>query len=302
MYQKWTGKSLGNGFLQFLLRGVVKYGGRHIAYFISYFVVAVYTFIPSIRKKASFYLKRRFESASAVELFFHTYKLNFTLAKILIDRAVFGIKGKISIISSRQNQQLCRDLIAQGKGLIIITAHCGCWQMAMSAFDFMEGDKYVVYRRNKEDVDKHVHELSGKKATVNFIDPAGFGGGGIEIMAALSKKSIICMMGDRTFGSEDNKIEVGFLGGKIDVPYTVYRIAGAMGTPVAIIFFPYENAGRVDSIIADTFFVEEKGPNSQNYLNEAQKFIKSLENFCKLYPYQFFNYYDAWKQNKSEEK
>ncbi|MDR1194961.1 MAG: hypothetical protein LBL00_00615 [Endomicrobium sp.] len=301
MSQKWTGKSLGNGFLQFLLRSAVKYGGRHVAYFISYFVVAIYTIIPSIRKKASFYLKRRFKSHGAVKMFFHTYKLNLTLAKILIDRAVFGIKGDITIISSKQDQQLCRDLLAKGKGLVIITAHCGCWQIAMSAFDFMEGKKYVVYHRTKKDVDKHVHELSGSASPVNFIEPAGFAGGSIEIMAALHNKGIVCMMGDRTFGSGDNKVEVDFLGGKIDVPYSVYRIAAAVGAPVAVIFFPYRG-GYVDSVITDAFFVENKGQKPQNYLNEAQKFIKSLEGFCEKYPYQFFNYYDSWKQNQPEEK
>jgi predicted LPLAT superfamily acyltransferase len=159
----------------------------------------------------------------------------------------------------------------------------------------MEGDKYIIYHRSKEDIDKHAHELSGEKPPVNFIDPAGFGGGSVEIVSALSKNGIVCMMGDRTFGSGDNRIEVNFLGGKIDVPYGIYRIAGAMGTPVAVIFFPRGGAGKVDSVIADAFFVEDKGAKAQSYLNEAQKFIKSLEKFCGVYPYQFFNYYDMWK-------
>ena len=163
---------------------------------------------------------------------------------------------------------------------------------AMSCFDFMEGDKYVIYHKSKEDIDKHAHELSGKESPVKFIDPAGFGGGAVEIISALSDKAIVAMMGDRTFGSLNNKVEVCFLGAKTEVPYGIYKIAAALGTPVVIIFFPRAGAGKVDSVIAGSFFVSDKGQKAENYLNEVQKFIKSLENFCGKYPYQFFNFYD----------
>jgi predicted LPLAT superfamily acyltransferase len=291
MPQNWTGKSLGNNFFQFLLRFFVKYGGRHAAYFISYFVVLVYTLIPSVRKKASFYVKRRFGGKNQ---FSNAYKLNLSFAKILIDRAAFGIRGDIDIISSQEDRRLCQDLLAKGKGLIIITAHCGCWQTAMSAFDFIEGAKYVVYHRVKGDVDKHAHELSGNKAPVKFIEPAGFGGGSIEIMSALQNKGVVCFMGDRAYGAKNGSLSADFLGGKIRVPFGVYRIAAALGTPVAVIFFPYRGNGKVDSVISQTFFVEDKGAKAGAYLKEAEKFIQSLEDFAGKYPYQFFNYYDMW--------
>ena len=297
MSQKWTGKSLGNRFFQFWLRFFVKYGGRHIAYFISYFVVLAYVLSPSIRKKTSFYLKRRFNGKN---LFINAYKLNLVFAKILIDRAVFGIRGDIDIVSSKEDQQLCKDLLAKGKGLIIITAHCGCWQMAMSAFDFIKGDKYVVYHRTKEDVDKHAHELSGSKAPVNFIEPAGFGGGSIEVMSALQNKGVVCFMGDRTYGAKNNSLPVDFLGGKIEVPYSIYRIAAALETPVAVIFFPYKGNGKIDSIISQTFFVEDKGAKAENYLKEAGKFAQSLQEFVEKYPYQFFNYYNLWTGDSND--
>ncbi|AKL98316.1 lysophospholipid acyltransferase family protein [Endomicrobium proavitum] len=297
MVQKWTGKSLGSRFFQNLLGIFIKYGGRWTAYFVLYPIVLFYTFLPSVRIKASFYLKHRFPNSGKISLWFKTYKLNFTFGKILIDRAVLGIRGDIKIISSKKDQQLCRDLVAQGKGLIIISAHCGCWQAAMSSFDFLEGEKYVVYHRSKKDVDKHAHELSGKQSLVQFIDPNGFGGGTIEIMSVLAKKGIVCMMGDRTFGGKigkENFIKVDFLGGKINIPFSIYRIAGATGVPIAVIFFPYQGSGKVDSLIPAAFFVEDKGHARENYFQEAQKFIQSLEEFTKKYPYQFYNYYDMW--------
>jgi len=294
--QNWTGKSLGSSFFQNLLGFFIKYGGKYIAYFILYFVVIFYTLLPSVRRKASFYLKRRFPESSALELFFHTYKLNLTFGKILTDRAILGIRGESEVVSSEADKQLCRDLLAKGKGLIILTAHCGCWQAAMSSFDFLPEEKYVLYHKSREDVDKHAHELSGKKSPVKFIDPASFGGGLIETLAVLQKKAILCAMADRTFGDKVNSVEVDFLCGKIDAPFGIYRIAAAQETPIAVIFFPYKGSGKIDSVIADIFYVEDKGGRLvNNYLKEVEKFAKSLEKFTREYPYQFFNYYNMWK-------
>ncbi|MDR3244173.1 MAG: hypothetical protein LBT79_05435 [Elusimicrobiota bacterium] len=293
MVQKWTGKSRSNNLFQSLLRFFVKYGGRLIAYVFLYFVAAFYTALPSIRQNAGYYIKRRF-SSGFLKTVLNIYKLNFVFGKILIDRAAFGLRGEIDIISSPKDKQLCKDLLKKGKGLIIITAHCGCWQMAMSAFDFIENDKFVVYHRSQEDIDKHVHELSGSKSCVKFIEPANFDGGSVEIMSALQKNSVVSIMGDRVFGGKRNSVKSKFLGAKIELSVSIYRIAAVLGSPIAVIFFPYGGRGKVDSFIAQSFYVSDKGQNPQNYFEQAQKFADSLELFTKKYPYQFFNYFDMW--------
>jgi lauroyl/myristoyl acyltransferase len=200
----------------------------------------------------------------------------------------------MEILSSPKDMQECKDLHAKNKGLIIITAHAGAWQSAMSSFDFMEGDKYVLYKKTHEDIDKHAHEHGALKQTVKFIDPSFYGGGAVEIMNALEKNAVLCVMGDREFGSPKNRVAVPFLGRDISVPGSIYRIAGAAGAPVAIIFFPFKGMGKLDSVIADTFYVEDRGANIANYKEYALRFGKALENFVKQHPYQYFNFYDVW--------
>jgi len=294
--QNWTGKSLGSSFFQNILGFFIKYGGKYVAYFILYFVVIFYTSLPSVRKKASFYLNRRFPDSSALARFVRVYKLNLTFGKILTDRAILGIRGESEVVSSEADKQLCRDLLAKGKGLIILTAHCGCWQMAMSSFDFLPEEKYVIYHKSREDVDKHAHELSGKESPVKFIDPAGFAGGSIEVLAALQKNAIVCAMADRVFGDKSNSVEVDFMGGKIKIPFSIYKIAAAFETPIAVIFFPYKGGGKIDSVISDVFYSKTKGARrAGDYLEDAERFARALEGFTQKYPYQFFNYYNMWE-------
>ncbi|MDR1952789.1 MAG: lysophospholipid acyltransferase family protein [Elusimicrobiota bacterium] len=296
MVQKWTGKSRSKSFFHTIQIIFIKIGARSAAYFFLYFIAAFYTLLPSIRKNSSYYLKKRFSSDGKLKIFFRIYKLNLTFGKILMDRAVFGVKGDIKIISSAANKEKCRDLYLQNKGLIILTAHCGSWQSAMSAFDFIEAEKFVVYHRSKEDIDKHVHELSQKSSPINFIDPQNNYGGSVEIMAALQRGAIVCMMGDRTFGGKNNALLVNFFGEKAAFPFSIYRIAAALKIPIAVIFFPYRGRGKIDSFIADTFFVEDKGRKAENYFDEVRHFALLLEDFCMEYPYQFYNYFNMWEE------
>lgn len=289
----WTGASTASRFKHQIFYTLIKVGGRRAAYILLYAVAAFYACVPAFRRGAYPYITRRFGPKNK---FINCYKLFLTFGKTLVDRAVLGITGEIEILSSEADQELVRRLQAKGKGLIIITAHAGCWAGAMSSFDFIGGEKYVLYKRVKEDVDKQAHEHGRKKQTVNFIDPSSYGGGSFEMLAALEKNGIVCIMGDREFGSPKNRIAAQFLGADIKVPGSVYRIAAASGAPVIIIFFPFKGAGRLDSVIADHFYVEDAGPRINAYAPYAARYVGALENFVKEYPYQYFNFYDVWRQ------
>ena len=297
MADNWTGASVASSFKHKIFYFLIKTGGRYCAYLLLYFVVASYAIVPKFRRKAYPYIEKRFGKLNFFSKFWHCYKLFLSFGKTLVDKAVFGILGKIEILSSQQDRDLCTDLYNQGKGLIFITAHCGAWQSAMAAFDFIKADKYVLYKRVKEDVDKQVYEHGNRKQNIKFIDPTGPYGGTVEMLSVLQKKSIVCVMGDRTFGSQKNEISVNFLGHTINVPGTIYRIASITQTPIVIVFFPTKSDGKFDSMILDNFVVEDNGAKITNYKEYAEKFVNALEQFTKQYPYQFFNMYDMWNEN-----
>ncbi|MDR2772983.1 MAG: lysophospholipid acyltransferase family protein [Elusimicrobiota bacterium] len=297
MAQKWTSKSRSKVFFHKLLIFFIKAGAANLCYFSLYFIVAFYLLLPSIRKNSAHYLNRRFPSDGRIKRFFRTYRLNLTFGKILMDRAVFGLIGKTKIVPTLDEKNKFFELYSKNNALIVLTAHCGCWQIAMSAFDFIEGDKFVVYHRDRDDIDKHIHELAGRAAPVQFIDPSDMFGGGIEVMARLSKGAVVSMMGDRTFGSKNSGVLVNFLGGRVELPFSVYRIAGALNVPIAVVFFPYGGKGKkIDFFVSDVFFVKDKGRLKDSYIEDAQKFADCLEDFVAKYPYQFYNYFNMWEE------
>jgi lauroyl/myristoyl acyltransferase len=295
MTNKWDSTSAASEFKHRIFYFLIRFGGRYAAYFLLYFVVVFYVLAAKFRRRTYPYIEKRFPGCGFLKKLWHCYKMYLTFGKVLLDRSVLGITGKITFFPSAENDwEVCRRLHALGKGLIVITAHCGCWQSALSMFDFVEGERYVLYRRAAGDVDKQAHEHGKIKAAVKFIDPAGYAGGVVQIVSVLEKGGILCVMGDREFGSSKNSVAVPFLGEEIRVPVSIYRIAAAQGTPVVIAYIPFTGPGRLGSIIMDNFVVPDAGGVLANYTDCAARFVKTLEDFCQKYPYQYFNFYNIW--------
>lgn len=292
-----TGRSIGSKLKHRFMYALIFMGGRRLAYAFLYIVAFFYSVSPAVSRKSRAYIMHRFKPRSKREFFKHTYLLNLTFGQTLIDRAALGILGKITVRSTEKERRLCRDLCAPGKGLILLTAHCGAWHAAVNLIDFIPVKINVLYYKNPKDNDKTVAEHSGKNANFSFINPAGPLGGIMEMMAALNRGEAVCAMADRVFGDPKNAVEADFLGGKIRVPYSFYRLAAATGAPVAAVFFPRVGAGEFATWTAVHFSVPDSGPAKDAYARFAQQFVDALNEFCIKYPYQFFNYFDLWEES-----
>jgi len=295
-HEEKTGRSIASRFKHRFVYALIAMGGRPLAYLFLYPLVLVYCLHKSVRDKSRAYIMRRFSPQTKWEFFKHTFRLNLTFGRTLVDRAAFGILGNTQFIFSPQGRQVCQELIKQNKGLLLLTAHVGCWQSAVNCLHFLEKHMHILYYHNPKDNDKTVAEHRGEKAPFTFINPAGPLGGVPEMMAALNRGEIVCAMADRVFGNPQNSVEVKFLGGKIHVPYSFYRLAAATGAPILIAFFPWQGSGKLSSWVLNPIHVQDKGPHKQHYQPYAQQFIDDLTQFCIKYPYQFFNYFDWWNE------
>lgn len=289
-----TGRSIASRFKHRFMYGLIALGGRPLAYCFLYPLVLVYCLHKSVRDKSRAYIIRRFAPQTKWAFFKHTFQLNLTFGRTLVDRAALGILGNAQFISDSQARQTCEALIKQNKGLLLLTAHVGCWQSAVNCLQFLNKPMHILYYRNPKDNDKTVAEHRGKQAPFTFINPAGPLGGILEIMSALNRGEIVCAMADRVFGNPQNAVAVDFLGAKVHVPYSFYRIAATTGAPILIAFFPWQGRGKLTSWVLSPIYVQDKGPHKQYYQVYAQQFIDALTQFCIKYPYQFFNYFDWW--------
>lgn len=290
-----TGRSMASRFKHQFVYMLIAVGGRTLAYWFLYPLVLVYCLRKSVRDKSRAYIMRRFNPRTKQKFFKHTFLLNLTFARTLVDRAALGILGQTTFNYTPQTRQMCEELVQQGKGVLMLTAHVGCWQSAVNCMQFLKKPMHVLYYRNPKDNDKMVAEHHKAVAPFTLINPAGPLGGVPEMMSALQRGEIVCAMADRVFGNPKNCVEVPFLGGKVRVPYSFYRLSAVTGAPIIMAFFPWEGKGKLTGWVFPAFTVLDKGPHKEAYGPYAQQFMDALTQFCIKYPYQFFNYFDWWE-------
>ncbi len=294
VHEEKTGRSIASRFKHQFVYALIAVGGRTLAYGFLYPLVLVYCLHKSVRDKSRAYVMRRFSPKTKWEFFKHTFWLNLTFGRTLVDRAALGILGKAHFEYDSQTRQLCKELLQQGKGLLLLTAHVGCWQSAVNCMQFLNKPMHVLYYRNAQDNDKMVAEHKKGEAAFALINPAGPMGGVPEMMAALRRGEIVCAMADRVFGNPKNCVEVDFLGGKIHVPYSFYRLSAVTQAPIVMAFFPWTGKGCLSAWVFPPLLVKDNGSRGAAYQPYAQQFIDALAQFCIKYPYQFFNYFNWW--------
>jgi len=292
----WSSRSIGSNWQHQFFYLMIRLGGRRLAYFALYFVVAYYVLFSRLaRQRASHYLRRRFPQTTGVQRLWHCYRMILSLGKVLIDRAAVGILGPEAFAVCLDGREELLQLRDENKGMILMAAHVGCWQVAMSALDFLERPVHMLMRKEDGDIDRHYYEHAGIECPYRVIDPTGYLGGTLEMMGVLKQGQIVSVMGDRLLGSDRSGVAVDFLGEPALLPYSAYKIASATGAPV-VVFFTYKDGPNSYRLkLAKVIRVPElAGRSAETFRPYAAQFSAVLEEYCREYPYQFFNFFDLW--------
>ena len=296
--KSWSARSIGSRWQHRFFYELIRLAGRRAAYVMAAFVALYYVlFRPSVRDRSLPYLSRRFPGRNALLRLWDRYRIAAEIGKVLVDRAALGILGPGQLAVRHSQREELMERIREGRGLILVTAHAGCWQFAMESLRMLETPVNLLLHREEGDVDLHIFEHRGDETAFRIIDPAGPLGGALEMLQVLKHGEVLCIMGDRAMGSDRSTVVVEFLGGRVRVPVSPYQLASATGAPVVVIF-PYKSGPGSYSLLVEKVIrvPEDLGRAPEAYRSYAEVFIRALEGFVEERPYQFFNFFDMWNQ------
>ena len=211
------------------------------------------------------------------------YLLNF--GKSLIDKSVIGILGENKITNEFRESDKLFDLLKEGRGLILMMAHVGCWQAAMSALRFLKTPVHLLLLHEEGDIDRHYFEHAGIAFPYNIIDPTGYLGGVLEMMQVLRAGEVLCVMGDRLLGGKKGSLAVDFLGGKTHFPISTFKIASVTGAPI-VTMNSYKSgpSGYTLEISGIIRVPAEAGKHEQDLVPYVREFALTLESFTTAHP------------------
>jgi predicted LPLAT superfamily acyltransferase len=218
------------------------------------------------------------------------------MGRVLVDRAILGIMGPGKMKFTIHGRQELLGLVKKGRGFIMLMSHVGCWQVAVSALNFLKVPVNLLLEQEEGNIDRHYFEYAGVTCPIRIIDPGSFLGGTLQMLDVLKKGEVVCMMGDRVFGSEKSCLEIDFFGEKASFPYSAFKIGSATGAPI-VVFFSYKTgydsyALKVSKIIE---VPENIGRSGESFRPYVTQYVNELELYTREYPYQFFNFYNMWQ-------
>jgi len=291
----WSSRSLGGPWRHRFFYSAIRLGGRRVAYAFLWPVVLAYALIPGVARRCRPYHRRMFPGDGPVRGLARRFRHFLEFGKVLVDRAASGILGSLDMEIRGEDRELLRSLLERGKGLVLVTAHVGCWQGMLAVLGDTGRRVGVLAHRDPGDVDRYAHEHAGGEAPFFFIDPAGPFGGALEVLDTLKSGGVVGMMGDRAFGSDRNTVSLEFLGGAARVPFGPYYFASTAGAPLAVVLSRRTGPGRGRLWVARAMDLPASlGRDGDAYSGFAADFIRQVEGTVREVPYQYFNFYDVW--------
>ncbi len=195
-----------------------------------------------------------------------------------------------------------RDLdrvLEAGKGVLLIGAHLG-------SFDAL---RVLSLERPEVPVRILLDTAQGERISglLNALNPAlaasiiNARDAGptvvLKIKEALDRNSIVAVLADRGQPSNPTQ-DARFLGLPAPFPTSPWLLAAALKVPVMLAFGLYRGANRYDlhfDQFADSIVIE-RARRAEALDEILQRFADRLAHYAQLAPYNWFNFYDFWRQ------
>lgn len=295
----WKGQSRGTPLGYSIFIFLIKYAGIRTAYFLLYFVGFYFVFFGN-KKPQSFYFRNVLKQPP-LQAFWSRYMNNFRFGQVLIDKvAVLSGEGSQFTFDFDGEEHL-RNMTEGG---FMIGAHMGNWEVAGELLKRLDIKVNILMYENEHDSIKKILEDVQSEKTMNIIPLREDLSHVLAIKNALDHKEIIVIHGDR-FVEGAPSIPANFMGKSAHFPYGPFYLAARFNKPVSFAFAFKETSKHYH-------FYASKGkvfPRIKNLKDRKlvsamilDDYIQQLEIMIEKYPYQWFNFYEFWEEEKGPAK
>jgi len=289
----WHGKSEGTPLGYSIIIRVCKQLGVAPAYILLRFI-ALYYFLFSWSSSRHSY--RYFYDRLGLGFFrtlVNVYRNYSIFAETLLDKIVImaGIENKFSYDFDGEENLI--SIIKQGRGGILLSAHVGNWEAAGHLLKRLHTRVNVVmYDNEHQQIKDYLERLTGGR-NLNIIAIKDDLSHVYKIGEALQKNELICIHADRFMDGNKTVLKT-FLRGQAKFPEGPFALAAAFQVPVSFVFAFKESTTHYH-FYGSSLLLRDDQELKRDFANRLlSSFIQELEEKIKMYPDQWFNYYNFW--------
>ncbi len=266
---------------------------RRIIYCFMAIVVPFYMIFHHDSYLATYRFFRQRFHLGRIKSFLKVYANHFRFGQVIIDRyaAYAGKKFRFEL----DGNERFMELVNSERGFVQLSSHAGNYEMVGYGLTsttkkinglFYGGESKVMMDFRRKILAMHNVNLIEVDESMSHI---------FNMNAAIDRGEIVSMTGDRLFGSS-KAIKCMFLGKEASFPMGPFALAVQKEVSMLAVF-SMRYKGRYRVYVRD-IEKDESLPIRARMTDMAKKFASELENVVRMYPTQWFNYYDFWKDNE----
>ncbi|MEP7278549.1 MAG: lipid A biosynthesis acyltransferase [Bacteroidota bacterium] len=289
----WQGKSKGSPFGYRIFVSILKHLGVFPAYLLLRPVV-LYYFLFSFRSSKLifhyFHKKLGYNGIRSLNLLYKNY---YRLGQTVIDKVVImaGIENRFTY--NFDGEEHLRTITALQNGGLLLSAHLGNWEIAGHLLKRLETRiNIVMYDGEHQQIKQYMESVTGKR-NMNVIVIKEDLSHIYAISAALKNNELVCIHADR-FMEGNRTIESNFLGTAAKFPAGPFILAATFRVPISFVF-AFKETGTHYHLYASEL-KQYDGLSKQAMMQQVlNDFAVEMENKARMYPEQWFNYYNFWQ-------
>lgn len=197
-------------------------------------------------------------------------------------RLVESVVGFSRIVEARQ----------RGKGVLLLTAHLGNWEVGSFMLARVKMPIHVVLVPDifpgVERARRRLHE----RADVIEIPVDRSFLPTLAVMRALEDNGIVAMQGDRDFNNTG--LAVPFFGRESFFPRGPFRVAMATGAVILPAFIIQVPDGRYRAVVEEPLAVVREGDREAALRVNVLRYVDILERYVREFPEQWYCFYPFW--------
>lgn len=218
----------------------------------------------------------------------------FYFASISLDR-IYLLSGRVELFSiTLENENLLHQAMARNRGIFLFGAHMGSFE-ALRALGREHTDysfAQLMYQDNAQKIGQVLAAINPELQAE--IIPLGTLETMMQVNEALENGTMIGILADRTLQQEKLKKRT-FLDTEAAFSESPFRLAALLRRPVLLMLGVYLGGNRYRLLFEEIHDFSVATENRMQAVAEAQKkYVGLLEKYCRLYPYNWFNFYDFW--------
>jgi KDO2-lipid IV(A) lauroyltransferase len=203
-----------------------------------------------------------------------------------------------AVVDRVMGEEHLRSALARGKGVLLLTAHLGSWELGGLFLGRLGLPLSVVY---VPDALADVEDFRGRLRRATGVEEIPIRPGeslaALPVLRALRRNRVVALQGDRDF--DDRGMAAPFFGAPAPFPRGPFLLASLTGAALVPVFVAYTSGYRFEVRLGEPLLVAA-GADRDGAVREALgRWVAVLEEAVRRWPTQWYTFYDFWGESVS---